>query len=95
MKIKGAAFNPGFEAPKMGKNCRSEVFSINRLMIRQIYTYGENDKEQEIDVGNLVKLIPQVLRDKGQGCVFGSAYFVPAEIGGRMAVLISRIIRKG
>ena len=62
MMMRGAAFKPGFEAPKIEKiyDCISESTAANGGGC----CYRKYNDEQEIDVGNVVKLEPQVFGNK-------------------------------
>lgn len=60
IKIRGTDPSPGLDAPKIEKIWRRET----GLKAREGTTYTENDNEQEIDVGNIVELEPQVLGHK-------------------------------
>lgn len=74
MATNGVAFRPGFAAPKMGKNYMvllvSEFVVVPQLcgssgsLERALGTYIEDNDEQEIDVGDVLELQHQVLRDE-------------------------------
>ena len=45
-----------------------------------VYTYAENDDEEEVDVGDIVELVIQILRDEAERRVLGRPYLV-ARVG--------------
>lgn len=56
-------------------------------------TYGENDDEEKVHVGNVMKLEPQVLGDEAEGSVFGCANLVSSEMIDGVAILVSGVRR--
>lgn len=57
-------------------------------------TYTENDNEEEVDIGDVMELKIQILRQKSQGRVFGSSDFIPAKVHAGMAFLILGLVWK-
>lgn len=62
---------------------------------KSVTAYVENDDEQEVYVGNVVKLQPNVVWHEGECCIFGGANFVPGISGSQMTVLVSFRFRDG
>jgi len=52
-------------------------------------TYSEDDNEYEVDIGNVVKLEPKILRDEADGCILGRSDLVPGILGERMSLLVA------
>lgn len=57
--------------------------------------YTEDNDEKEVDVGNVVKLKPQVLWDETQWRIFGGPYFVPCITLLDVPLFVFRFIWKG
>lgn len=60
----------------------------------QICTHSENDNENEVDVGDVVQLKPQVLGHETDGCVFGRPDLVSLERLQRTALVIACFCRQ-
>lgn len=58
-------------------------------------TYTKNNDEQEIDVGDVVELKPQVFRYESQCGVFGGSYLVARIVDFWFALLVSCALGKG
>lgn len=54
-------------------------------------TYHKNDQKQEENIGDVVELKPQVLRDERQRCIFGRPDFVSRKLLKRMALLVPEL----
>lgn len=69
----------------MLKNCFlvSEGGELNH---RQ--TYSKNDQEEEVHVGDVVKLEPNVLRNETDRCILGRPDLIPPIVLGRMPIFI-------
>ena len=85
MNIRGTAFNPGFEAPKIEK---IYCWSSGLLGFWEVETYTENDDEQKINVGHVVELEIQVLRHEAYWRVFGGTNLVPGIHVDVVAILV-------
>ena len=57
-------------------------------------TYGEAYDEQEIDVGDVVELQPEVLGKEGKWSVFGGPSLVALKVGQGTAIFILGLGRK-
>jgi hypothetical protein len=57
-------------------------------------TYTEDDDEEEIDIGDVVKLPIQVLGDEAQRGIFGGSDLVPHELLFPMALLVELVGRQ-
>jgi hypothetical protein len=75
MTISGAELRPGFVAPKMVKNCARCQCAVGSR--GWTTTYGQDDQEEKVAVGDIVELVVKVLGHKTQGGVFGGTDFVP------------------
>jgi hypothetical protein len=56
-------------------------------------TYREDNQEQEVDVGNVMELVVQVLRYETQGSVLGSPNLVSPVVFEGKAILVDRFGR--
>lgn len=61
---------------------------------RATITYREDYDEEEVDVGDVVELKPQVLRNESQRRILGSPDFVPGELSKGTTFSIPRIGRQ-
>jgi hypothetical protein len=93
MTIKGTEPSPGFEAPKMEKIYIKSYQRVSDLNRREL-AYTKDNDEKEIDVGNVVKLKPQVLWEETQRCVFGGPYLVPSVILLDVSLFVFRFVWK-
>lgn len=57
-------------------------------------THTEDDDEQEVNIGHIVKLVVQVLRDEAERSVLCCPDLVPSKSYGRLAVLVSLVRRR-
>lgn len=87
MTIRGTAARPGLSTPKTEKNCHH--ISIMLWNVQMMCTYRENNNEQEINVGHVVELQPQVLGYEADGGILCGPDFIPAEILFRFPVFVS------
>lgn len=72
MKIRGREFSAALTVPKIGNICDGDCERYLGASIGATSsTYHKDNNEQEEDVGNVLELEPEVLRDEGQGRVLG------------------------
>jgi hypothetical protein len=64
-------------------------------MGRREDTYAENDDEQEVDVGDVVELEPQVLGYEAEGRVLGGSYLVAGVLCEGVAFFVALRLGKG
>lgn len=58
---------------------------------RASITHCEDNNEEKVDVGDVVKLEPKIFGKKGQWRILSSPNFIPSELSKRMALCIPRI----
>jgi len=58
-------------------------------------TYAEDDDEQEVDVGDVVELEPQILGYEAEGRVFCRSYLVAGVVCERVAFWIALFLGQG
>lgn len=62
--------------------------------LRAAVAYREDDDEQEVDVGDIMKLEPYVFGDETQGGIFGGSDLVADKGGDGVAFFVARIVRQ-
>jgi len=92
IKRRGVEANPALVAPKMG-NAYTKV-SVAVRDCATWSTYGENNDEKEVHVGDIMKLEPQVLGNETEGGVFGGTNLVAGKVDDGVAILVFGVRRQ-
>ena len=58
-------------------------------------THAQYNNEQEVDIGDVVELEPQVLRYEAERRVFGGSYLVAGVLCERVAFFVAFCLRQG